>query len=114
MRPIWRDNRLHYALSRAAIGAPNLLAEPFTAGNTDAQLDQAAHGFINHPRGMRFEDGKLIASRIYLWYEADFGGSTRNVLDHLRHYVQPERSEELADAKRIDDYEFYWELNEGP
>ena len=34
LRPIWRDNRVHYAVNCASIGCPNLQAEPFTATRT--------------------------------------------------------------------------------
>ncbi len=114
LRPIWRDNRLHYALNRAALGSPNLLAEPFGTGDTGGLLDQAAHGFINHPRGVRFEKGKLIVSRLYLWFEPDFGGSSKDVLNHLREYAAPALGQELAAARRIDRYEYFWDLNEAP
>ncbi len=114
LRPIWQDNRLHYALNRAAIGCPNLLAEPFTAGNTEGRLDQAARGFINHPRGVRIEEGKLFASRLYLWFEPDFGGSAKGVLDHLRTYAAPALGKKLTAAQRIDEYDYHWDLNEAP
>ena len=114
LRPLWQDNRLHYALNRAAIGSPNLLAEPFEAGNAERLFDRAARGFINHPRGVRVDKGRLTVSRLYLWYEPDFGGSVKGVLDHLREHAAAALGQELAAVRRIDAYDYYWELNEAP
>ena len=114
LRPLWQDIRLHYALNRAAIGSPNLLAEPFEAGNAERLFDRPARGFINHPRGVRVDKGRLTVSRLYLWYEPDFGGSVKGVLDHLREHAAPALGQELAAVRRIDAYDYYWELNEAP
>ena len=75
LRPIWSDARIHYAVNCAAIGCPNLLPVAFTGPNTGQLLELAAHGYINHRRGARIEDGGLIVSKIYGWFTEDFGSS---------------------------------------
>ena len=57
LRPIWRDNRVHYAVNCASIGCPNLQAEPFTAENLERLLDRGAREYVNHSRGVAFADG---------------------------------------------------------
>ena len=112
LRPIFRDNRLHYALNCASLGCPNLQPTAFTAANTEELLEAGARAYINSSRGARMENGKLYVSSIYKWFQADFGGSDAGVVKHLLHYAEGT----LADALRTynnglhDEYD--WRLNE--
>ena len=112
LRPIWRDSRIHYAVNCASIGCPNLLPRAFTGDNAGTLLDYAAQTYINHPRGARVEDGRLIVSKIYAWFVDDFGGSEEGVLAHLRHLAEPTLARALEGRTSIDDYEYDWRLND--
>jgi hypothetical protein len=112
LRPIWRDARIHYAVNCAALGCPNLQAEPFQAEVLDRQLDAAARAFINDPRGARIMDGGLVVSRIYSWFEEDFGGNEDGVLRHLERFAGPDLRRQLQDAPSIEGYEYDWSLND--
>ena len=52
--------------------------------------------------------GKLTVSSIYVWYEADFGGTKRGVIEHLKHYAGPA----LAGIRDISDDRYDWRLND--
>ncbi len=52
LRPIWRDERIHYAVNCASLGCPNLQPAAYTGENTEALLDKGAREFINHSRGV--------------------------------------------------------------
>src|SRR5712692_10120135 len=52
LRPIWKDNRLHYALNCASLGCPNLAPGAYTSANLEQLLEQGARAYINHPRGV--------------------------------------------------------------
>lgn len=112
LRPIWRDPRLHYAVNCASLGCPDLPAAAFTGANAEAALEAATRAYINHPRGARIERGRLVASKIYSWFQEDFGGSEAGVLAHLARYAGPELAAALRDRTRIDDYEYDWALND--
>lgn len=112
LRPIWRDPRIHYAVNCASVGCPNLLPLAFTGGNAGQLLELAAHAYINHPRGARIEDGKLIVSKIYGWFAEDFGGDDKSVIAHLRNFAGPPLLEALKGITAIDDYEYDWGLND--
>ena len=62
LRPLRRDNRVHYAVNCASIGCPTLLPKPFTAAALQQMLDHGARLFVNHPRGVRAERGGLTVS----------------------------------------------------
>lgn len=112
IRPVFNDPRIHYAVNCASIGCPNLATTPYTGATLDAMLDDAARAYINHPRGVRVEDGDVIASKIYGWYREDFGERKSDVIDHIRQYASPALLQQLEGAKKIDDYEYNWSLND--
>jgi len=112
LRPIWSDPRLHYAVNCAYVGCPNLLPVAFTGRNTSQLLELAAHGYINHPRGVRITDDGLIVSKIYGWFSEDFGGNDTSVIAHLRQYAEPALLAALQGRDAINDYEYDWGLND--
>jgi hypothetical protein len=115
LRPIWRDPRIHYAVNCAALGCPNLQPEPFWAETLDEQLGAAAKAYVNHPRGVAIEGGRVIVSSIYGWFEEDFGGDERGVVEHLERYAAPGLRQQLERVSSIDGYEYDWSLNDaGP
>ena len=111
LRPIWKDPRVHYAVNCASLGCPNLQKKAFTAATADAMLTAAAVEFVNDPRGVRFEGNDLIVSKIYDWFEEDFGGSEAGVLDHVRTYANPDLAARLKGLSDYDDAGYNWRLN---
>jgi hypothetical protein len=111
LRPIWKDNRIHYAVNLATLGSPNLQPEAYTGDNTEALLEKGAREFINHPRGVEIANGRLKISSIYVWFDEDFGGSAEGLMEHWQKYA----TGQLADALRkysgglAHDYD--WRLN---
>lgn len=113
LRPIWRDPRIHYAVNCASLGCPSLMPTAFTAANTDALLEQGARDFVNSYHGARFdEDGRLTASSIYDWFQADFGDSEEGVIAHLRRYAAPALAARLDAIDDVHDFEYDWTLND--
>ena len=111
LRPIWKDKRTHYALNCASLGCPNLLPQAFTYLNTESLLEQGARDYINHPRGVKIQGENLILSKIYEWYQADFGGNEEGVIKHLQRYSKNKKLDYLhADDLEIE-YQYNWRLN---
>lgn len=113
LRPRFADNRVHYAINCASLGCPNLAATAYLGNTLDAQLNEAARQYVNHPRGA-FVDarGRLTISSIYTWFAEDFGGTEEQVIVHLRLYTEPELSQTLGDRTEIDRYDYDWALND--
>jgi hypothetical protein len=112
LRPIWRDPRIHFAVNCASIGCPDLAAEPYTAANSERLLDQSAHAFINHPRGVSLENGELKLSSIFHWFATDFGKNEREVIGSLIPFAKPELAEQLEHFNGSVDYDYDWTLNQ--
>ncbi len=111
VRPIWNDPRLHYAFNCAAISCPNLSGKAYRGKTLNAQLNKAAVNFVNHPRGIQIQNGKLTASKIYFWYSEDFGGE-KGVLNHIKQYANDNLKQKLAGKTKIDYYVYDWALNQ--
>ncbi|MGF1545091.1 MAG: DUF547 domain-containing protein [Parvularculaceae bacterium] len=112
IRPTANDPRIHYAVNCASIGCPNLAPTPYAGENVEAMHDAAARDYANHPRGIRVEDGEVTASKIYGWYREDFGRNEAEVLDHIRQYAEPDVVSALEGERKIDAYEYDWNLND--
>jgi len=112
LREIWADPRVHYAVNCASVGCPNLARDAFTGDRLDDQLDAAARAYIASPRGIRFDGGRVTASKIYSWYDEDFGNSESGIIAHISDHAEGETAERLAGLSSIDDYEYDWSLND--
>ena len=111
LRPIWQDPRIHYALNCASIGCPNLQPIAFTAKNTDSLLETGASEYINHPRGAKKEGKKLWLSKIFEWYQDDYGGNEAGVLIHIQKYAKENLSNSLYEDELEIEYHYDWRLN---
>ena len=112
VRPIWQDPRIHYAFNCAALGCPNLIEIAYTGANVEIRLEANARAYVNDPRGFRFDGDRLTASKIYIWFQEDFGGSEQGVLDHAIPYAAPDLAARLEAANGIDAYDYDWGLND--
>jgi len=112
LRPIWQDNRVHYAVNCASLGCPNLQAKPFTAENMGRLLDKAAHDYVNSPRGVDISNDNLILSSIYDWFQEDFGGTDATVLAHLEKFAAPVLAAKLKGYRGSISYQYSWDLNQ--
>jgi hypothetical protein len=111
LRPIWKDNRLHYAVNCASLGCPNLQPAAYGSANTERLLEEGAREYVNHPRGVRFDGKKLVLSSIYGWFKEDFGGSEKGILEHLLAYADDQLTERLRDYRGRIKNEYDWSLN---
>jgi len=111
LRPLWRDPRLHYALNCASLGCPNLAAEAYTAKNSERLLDAGARAYINHPRGVSFEDDERVLSKIYDWFAVDFGDEM-GLRNHLVRYAEPALAQRLKTFEGKTRYDYDWSLNQ--
>lgn len=111
IRPIWNDPRTHYALNNATIGAPNLNKQAYQGALIEQQLNEAAISYVNSLRGVQVIEGRLIISKLYDWYEEDFGGTKQDVITHLLQFAQEPLLSQLKHTNSIDSYIYNWHIN---
>ena len=112
LRPIWQDRRIHFAVNCASLSCPNLVKQVYTGGNTETLLTQNERAYINHPRGVAFNDkGRLTVSRIFKWYRDDFAEDQQQLLEYFAsHADEPLASQLRAYDGRLS-YDYDWDLN---
>lgn len=111
MRPIWKDPRIHYIVNCASIGCPDLWSEPYEADRLEEQMEAAARNYVNCPRGAEVDNGGLTVSKIFTWYQEDFGNSDQGVIDHLKVYAEPELKARLDEVGHISSDRYDWAIN---
>jgi hypothetical protein len=114
LRPHFTDPRIHFAVNCASIGCPDLAAEAFTAGNLEALLERGTRRYVNHPRGVRFEDGVLHLSSLFDWYRGDFPEGRAALLAWLAGYAEPALAERLRGHEGRIRHDYDWSLNAAP
>ena len=111
LRPLWRDDRIHYALNWASLGHPNLQPVAYTGANTESLLERGAREFINHERGVSLKNGQLRVSSIYVWFLEDFGSSAEGLMEHWQKYADPTLEDALAAYTGGLKHDYDWRLN---
>lgn len=112
IRAVFDEPRIHYAVNCASIGCPSLKDEAYEGVTIDRQLNEAASDFVNHPRGIRVDNGRVTASKIFNWYREDFGTNEEAILNHVRLFANDELTSALEGKTSIRKYEYDWSLND--
>jgi len=58
------------------------------------------------------ERGGLKVSRIYKWFEEDFGGNEAGVIDHLLQYADDGLAQQIRANADIKRHAYDWDLND--
>lgn len=107
LRPQFKDPRIHFALSTAAVSGPRLNSRPYQPEFLDAQLQQQADGFLRaRPAVNRYETGTLYLSPLFKWYLHDFGKQA-GLLRFLKNYFP-----DVTDKTPITYTDFDWSLDQ--
>ncbi len=101
------EPRIHFAINCASISCPLLRGEAYRAERLNAQLSEQQAQFINSSSGVQINQGKARISKIFDWFEEDWG-SKGKILQLLC-----ETHENGSAIERISGYLPYnWGLNE--
>ena len=111
LRPIWKDNRVHFLVNCASIGCPDLLLTAITRDTYEAVADKATRDFINSSRAVSLEKDKLVLSSLFDWYGVDFGANPKEIIAYINKYANDNTKAKLNNYKTIS-YIYDWNLNE--
>ena len=113
VRPVFNDARIHYALTCAAAGCPNLMPRAWRAEMLEADLAAAERAYINDPRGVSVNaDGSLTLSKIYTWFREDFGADEEEILAQIAAVAEPDLRAKIENRTGPVRYEYDWALND--
>jgi hypothetical protein len=116
VRPRFKDPRAHFALVCASKSCPPLRGEAYEGSTLNEQLDDQARRFLRNPFWNEFfrEENRAELSKIFSWYDTDFGASDADVLKHVARFLPDSLGQQiLADPPGWDiSYKSYdWSLN---
>jgi hypothetical protein len=106
----YQDPRVHFALTYAAKGSPNLRSHAYMPDSLDQQLEKQTTLFLRRsPQKNHYDSdtNTLYLSPLIKWYAKDFERAAGKVIDYVRQYVASVKSD--ATIKYID---FDWALND--
>lgn len=86
------DPRIHFAVNCAAKSCPPILNEPYIGATLDEQLDQQTRQFINNPRFNQLSQESISISKIFEWYQEDFGDLTGFLNKYSKTSIDPKAS----------------------
>ena len=52
-----------------------------------------------------------MLSSIYNWFSADFGGTNKAIIAHIKRFALPERQKKLTQFSGEVKYDYNWKLN---
>lgn len=112
IRPIWQDPRIHAALNCASMSCPNLGQTPYHGKNIDSELNNAFANFVNSPSAITIRNHTIHLSKIFFWYQNDFGGNRQAMLKFIGYYASPTLKAELKKMQRVSYQNYNWQLNQ--
>jgi len=114
LRADWADHRIHFVVNCASVGCPNLSPQAYLGHNLEERLNAAEHAFLADSRAISIaEDGTVVLSTLFDWYEGDFAPNQDALLDYLAKRRRDLADQLSADGTRVD-YQYDWRLNGAP
>jgi hypothetical protein len=114
LRKRFREPRIHFALVCASESCPPILAEAYTAAKLNRQLENQTASFLKDNAHNRYDadKGVLYLSKIFNWYEKDFGKNQDQRLLFVGDYLDELQSDlEKGKKIRIQYLPYDWSLN---
>lgn len=120
LRVKFKDNRVHAAVVCGASSCPRLRPEAYTGDQLDAQLDEEARYWISVGKDLSGKrknyldrSGKTFyASKIFSWFQEDFGDSDAGVLQFIKRFATVEDRAFLNQNRvRLRFLDYDWALN---
>lgn len=92
LRPVFEDARVHAAINCASLSCPPLRAEAYQGAKLDEQLDDQTALWLADPsrNGITAGAKRLKVSKIFDWFEDDFGGKDEAVVRWIADHVEDE------------------------
>ncbi|MFV1962642.1 MAG: DUF547 domain-containing protein, partial [Acidimicrobiia bacterium] len=110
------DPRIHGALVCGSVSCPTLRTTPYTGVDLDRQLDDQMKFFFTAGGATSGNDGRVLLSRVLLWYGSDFArphrmptfrpASKKRTLQAVRRWLP----EHLREKEKVEYQDYDWGL----
>ena len=110
------EPRIHFAIVCASISCPPLRNEAFEPDKISAQLQSQTIEFINDNSRNSFDlkNRKAYLSKIFDWFDEDFGDSEKEVLKYVSQFIPENISKDIKNNLsewEISYKDYDWNLN---
>jgi len=117
LRKKFNEPRIHFAIVCASISCPPLRNEAFEGYKLEDQLTDQAQLFLNDETRNKFEleSKEASISKIFDWFDEDFGDNDEKVFQFISKYVPDNISKSIKENVSdwdIDYLDYNWNLNE--
>ncbi len=104
------DARLHFVLVCGALDCPPITDVAYRPALLEKQLDQQTKNAVDDKQFIRVDPTQqfIQLSKIFDWYQKDFGGSQEMVLTFINKY----RTTPLPSSYKVSYYAYDWSLNQ--
>ena len=112
LRKAFKEPRIHFAIVCASTSCPYLSQKVYTAGDVMVRLEEDARRFLTAERNVKVDPAKktVTVSEIFKWFQPDFGGSEKAVLQFLARFIKTARLDEPGWKLKYFDYN--WSIND--
>ncbi len=112
LRKAFKEPRIHFAIVCASTSCPYLSQKVYTAGDVMVRMEEDARRFLTAERNVKVDAAKktVTVAEIFKWFQADFGGSEKAVLQFLGRYLKTARLDEPGWKLKYFDYN--WSIND--
>ncbi len=116
IRKEFNEPTIHFVLVCAAISCPPLRNEAYTGEKLDEQLNDQAKTFLNDKYKNYFDEENKTAhiSKIFDWYNDDFGNNDKRILKYISQYLPEKLSNDIKaniTKWQIEYKNYNWDLN---
>jgi len=110
LRPITKDERLHFVLVCGALGCPKIAPYAYVPERLEAQLDERTEAALNDDYFLRVDNAskKLGLSQIFEWYKGDFVKDGQTINSFINKY----RNQDVPSSYKKSIYTYDWTLND--
>jgi hypothetical protein len=111
------EPQIHFAIVCASSSCPELMNEAYEADKIETQLENQTRKFLNDKtrNHIDLKGRKVFISKIFDWFEEDFGGNKENVLKFISKYIQENIASDIKtniSLWNISYEDYNWNLNE--
>ncbi len=102
------DPRLHFVLVCGALGCPPITDFAYRADQLEGQLDAQTKMAMNDPGFISISENNAIISKIFQWYNTDFGGGKKDILNYINQF----RTTAIPTSANLAYSTYDWSLND--
>ena len=101
------EPRIHFTINCASASCPKLINVAFESHTMETQLEEVTRDFINDPERNKISEKKIQLSRIFQWFDADFGNKKERIA-----FIRKYANQSFGENPKVSFLTYDWLLND--